>query len=171
LSTVVLARPGRSDGIFYDSQTLGGVALHVSTSPELRTGDLNRPVGAALTYNQGPIVAMLAHEKNSAGNTDTFVGLKWTISGISLMGVYDKSEAGASVAKAVTLGAQYTIGLTTLNGGWGKVDVDGVRAEEVASVGAVYALSKRSSVYADLANKKFPSGSMTVYGVGVSHSF
>ena len=114
---------------------------------------------------------MLAHEKNSAGNTDTFVGLKGTISGLGLMGVFDRSEAAGSVAKAVTLGVQYTLGLTTLNAGWGKVDVDGARAEQVTSVGAVYALSKRTNVYADLANKKFSSGSKTVYGAGVSHSF
>src|SRR5438034_1181326 len=71
-----------NNGIFYDSPTLSGFGVHLSTSPELRTGDLNRPVGVSLTYNQSPFAAMLAHEKNSAGNTDTFVGLKGTLSGV-----------------------------------------------------------------------------------------
>src|SRR5438105_492731 len=160
-----------NNGIFYDSPTLSGFSAHLSTSPELRAGDLNRPVGVSLTYNQSPFAALLAHEKNSAGNTDTFVGLKGTLSGVTLMGAYDTSKAGASTAKTTTLGVQYSFGQTTLNGGWGKVQVDGVKAEEVFSLGAIYALSKRTSVYADLADKRFPTGSKSVYGAGIAHSF
>jgi predicted porin len=89
------------------------------------------------------------------------------------MGAWDlsKSPGAASRARAVTLGAQYFVGPWTLNAGWGQVDVDGVKAQKTTAAGAVYALSKRTSVYADLAHKRYVSSSVNVYGVGVAHSF
>lgn len=168
------AEYGRIDnGLFYDSPVLAGFSLHVSGSPEKRDGDTRRPLGAALKYANGPVMAMVSREKNSAGASDTFLGLKASLGALALMGVYDVSKTpdGTSKAKAATLGVQYTLGHWTLNGGWGQVDVDGVKAEKMVGTGVVYALSKRTSVYADLAHKKFVSDSVNVYGVGVAHSF
>ena len=168
------AEYGRIDNaLFYDSPVLAGFSLHVSGSPEKRTGDTRRPLGAALKYANGPILAMVSREKNSAGASDTFVGLKGSMGALALMGVWDLSKTpdNTSKAKALTLGAQYTLGSWTLNGGWGQVDVDGVKAQKMVSTGVVYALSKRTSVYADLAHKKYVDDSANVYGVGVAHSF
>lgn len=160
-----------NNGIFYDSPSFGGFSAHLSGSPETAPGSTNKPYTAALRYSGGMFAAMVAHGKNSAGNTDTFAGLKATISNASLMGAYDVSRAGPSKAKSATLGATYAIGQTTLRAGWGQVDVDGVKAEKVAGLGAVYALSKRTSVYADFAHKRFPTSSANTYGVGLAHSF
>lgn len=162
-----------NNGIFYDSPVIGGFSLHASGSPEKSDGDARRPLGAALKYAAGPIVAMVSREKNSAGASDTFVGLKGMVGSLALMGAYDisKSPNAASEAKTVTLGAQYTLGAWTFNGGWGQVDVDGVKAQKTAATGAVYALSKRTNVYADLAHKTYVDKSVNVYGVGISHSF
>lgn len=168
------AEYGRIDNaLFYDSPVIGGFSLHVSGSPEKRDGDARRPLGGALKYAAGPVTAMVSREKNSAGASDTFFGLKGRIGSLALMGAYDVSKTpdNTSKAKALTLGAQYTVGSWTLNGGWGQVDVDGVKAEKVLGTGVIYALSKRTSVYADLAHKKFVSDSANVYGVGVAHSF
>lgn len=50
--------------------------------------------------------------------------------------------------------------------------MDGVKKEKLASVGADYVLSKRTSVFADIASKRFPStGTKQTYGAGMSHSF
>lgn len=160
-----------NNGIFYDSPTFGGFSAHLSYSPEKRDGDERRPVGVSLNYAQGPVAAMVAHEKNSAGNTDTFVGLKGTLSNVSLMGAYDISKAGSSTAKALTLGAQLSSGAFTYNLGWGRVKVDGNQAERVIGAAALYAVSKRTTVYVDVADKQFPDDSHVVYGVGLSHSF
>ncbi len=44
--------------------------------------------------------------------------------------------------------------------------------ERLTSVGAKYSLSKRTSIYADLASKRFSTtGTKQVYGVGLTHSF
>jgi predicted porin len=168
------AEYGRLDnGLFYDSPVMGGFSLHASGSPEKREGDTRRPLGVALKYAAGPVLAMVAREKNSAGASDTFVGVKGTVGPLALMGAYDLSKTpdATSKAKAVTLGVQYTVGAWTLNGGWGQVDVDGVKAQKTVSTGVVYALSKRTNVYADLAHKTFVDDSVNVYGVGIAHSF
>lgn len=160
-----------NNGVFYDSPSFGGFAVHLSGSPEKRPGDTRRPLTASLTYDHARGAAMIAHGKNSAGDTDTFLGLKGKFGAFAVMGAYDVSKSGASTAKAKTLGVQYTAGLTTVNGGWGRVDVDGAKAQDMVSVGAAYMLSKRTSVYADVARKRFPASSSTVFGAGIAHSF
>ncbi|MFM2404418.1 MAG: hypothetical protein RL223_2298 [Pseudomonadota bacterium] len=160
-----------NNGIFYDSPSVNGLTLHLSGSPEERTGDTDKALSAGVQYKGAGFGAFVAHGKNSAGHTDTFIGLNTRVAGIGLMGAYDVSKAGASKAKATTLGASYGIGATTLQAGWGQVDVDGSKAEKMVSVGASHALSKRTSVYGDLAHKTYPGDSATVYGVGINHSF
>lgn len=160
-----------NNGIFYDSPNLSGFSLSLSASPETSAGDANKPFAAALQYAGNGFAAMLAHGKNSAAGTDDFVGLKGSFGDFGAMGVYNVSKAGGSKAKTATLGAMYAIGVTTLKLGWGQVDLDGTKAEKIASAGALYGLSKRTSVYADFAHKTFPDRSVNVYGVGLTHAF
>lgn len=163
---------GRLDnGVYYDSPSFGGFTLHLSGSPETSPDDANKPYTAALQYKGDVLSALVAHGKNSAANTTTFLGLKTSFSQASLMGAYEESKAGASKAKSATLGATYTLGATTLKAGWGQVDVDGVKAVKVYGLGGVHALSKRTSVYADLARKVYPERSANTYGAGIAHSF
>jgi predicted porin len=166
------AEYGRIDnGIYYTSPTVSGFTVSLSGSPEKRTGDKASSTAGTLMYSANGVSAMLSRGRNSAGNTDTFVGLKGKLMDVSVMGAWNESKAGASVAKAFSLGAQYTVDKFTYNLGWGKVDVDGEKAESVTGAMAGYALSKRTMVYLDLAHKSFPTQSRTVYGLGMSHSF
>jgi predicted porin len=160
-----------NNGIFYDSPSFNGFAVHLSGSPEKVEGDVRRPLSGSLTYNAGNIAAMAAHGRNSAGNTDNFFGGKVTFSPLTLMAAYNVSKAGASKAKALTTGVEYALGATTLKGGWGQVDVDGVKAVKVLGAGVYHALSKRTTVYADIGHKKFVDTSANTYGVGIAHSF
>lgn len=160
-----------NNGIFYDSPTFGGASIHLSGSPETDPAARNKPLTVALRYGGGHVTAMVAHGKNSDGNTDNFAGLRVNMSKLSVMGAYDVSKAGTSKAKSTTLGASYVLEVATLRAGWGQVDVNGVKAEKVLGIGAVRYLSKRTSVYVDFAHKTFPSFSANTYGVGLAHSF
>jgi len=128
---------------------------------------------ATLLYNDGKLRMMLGSGKNSAGATETSIGVRAAFGALSLMGVYNVSETLAgSKAKVATLGAVYVMGATTLKAGWGKADVDGVKRREMVSASAGYNLSKRTVVYADLASKRIlGTGTKEVYGVGMTHSF
>ena len=162
-----------NNGIFYDSPSMGGFQLHLSGSPEKRPGDRNRPLGASVTYGNGPFSAMLAHEKNSDGGTDTFVGLKGGLGPVTLMGAFDTSKATPNgiKAKTFTMGAQYVVGLWTLDAGWGQVKVGNTKPEKVLGLGGLYNLSKRTYLYADVARKTLPTMSQNGYGAGINHSF
>ncbi|MEJ8824439.1 porin [Variovorax humicola] len=175
-----------NNGVFYDSPTYEGFSIHLSTAARentrtsgfapaeampLNSGTSTQPYGVSLNYNKGPFAAMVAHERNSVGNTDTFIGLKGSLGNLTAMAAWDRSVAGTSTARTVTAGLQYTIGPAMLRGGWGKVVVDGTRVEQVIGAGANYFLSKRTSLYVDLARKNYVTKNSTVYGVGMAHSF
>lgn len=160
-----------NNGVFYDSPALAGFTLHLSGSPERAERSLDRPYSGAIQFKNRVLTAMVGHAKNSLGSKDTFIGAKVSLSAWNLMGAYDASKFGGFKAKAATLGATYTYDQWLLRAGWGRVRVDGVQAEKVLSVGALYNLSKRSSVYADFARKSFPTRTANTYGVGVAHMF
>lgn len=163
-----------NNGVFYDSPALYGFTLHLSTAArEDERLQPYQPWGVSLNYKQGPILAMLARERNSLGDTDTFVGLTGSVGSLTVFGAWDRSETllTQSVAKAVTLSAQYVIGAVTLRGGWGQLDVDGARRQTTLGAGVNYAFSKRTSVYVDVASKRYVSDTRSAYGVGLAHGF
>jgi predicted porin len=161
-----------ANAVFYDSPTLMDTALHVSYSPETQEGDLHRTTAVSVVYAGGPVRALLAYGRNSAGADERSFGLRGNVGDLSLMGLYDVTRLNGSEAKSTTLGAVYAFGQFRFKAGWGQADVDGVKKEKLTSVGAVYLLSKRTSVFADVASKQFATtGTHSTYGVGMSHSF
>lgn len=160
-----------NNGMFYDSPDLKGFTLHLSGSPESAPGDRSKALMTALRYQHANGAAMLAHGRNSAGDTDSFVGLKLIRGGASVMAAYDLGKSGASTAQAVTVGASLTRSSTTYRAGAGRVDVDGVRKEKMLGLGVKQAVSQRTSLYADFARKAYPARTASTYGVGMVHTF
>lgn len=160
-----------NNGVFYDSPQWAGFSLHLSGSLERAAADISRARGAALRYAKGAFSGVLAHERNSAGDTESFLGARLLVNDLAVMGVYDVSKSGASTARAITLGASYPVGRWTLKAGWGRLRLDGVQAERMLGVGAHYAFSKRTAVYADLARKRLVAAAVTVPGAGLVHTF
>ena len=162
-----------ANAVFYDSPKVADFSFHFSGSPESPEGAVAKTRSAAILFNNGTLRALLGNGKNSAGARETTVGLRGNFEALSVMGLYNISETAAgSKAKVTTLGAMYRIGATTLKAGWGQADVDDVKKERLTSLGASYALSKRTSVYADAASKRYPTtGTRQTYGVGLTHAF
>jgi predicted porin len=162
-----------ANSVFYDSPALANTTLRVSYSPESVAGDVAKTRAASLVFNNGTLRALLGAAENSAGASETSVGLLGKVNALSLMGLYNVSESAAdSKAKTSTLGATYALGATTLRAGWGQVDVDGVKRKRMSGFGASYGLSKRTSVYGDVASKRTPElGTKRTYGVGIVHGF
>lgn len=167
-----------SNGIFYDSPTVGGFSLSVSGSPEKSTaGGSNTSTSAqgALKYAQGPFAATLSKGRNGSGDEDLFFGGKVRLGDFTLMGAYDRSEFNAlprSVALARTVGATYQWGKVLFQAGYGKLSVNDGTKKDFIGLGSQYALSKRTYVYADYGNMR-PDGAAktSAYGVGLNHSF
>ncbi|HWT19089.1 MAG TPA: porin [Variovorax sp.] len=166
-----------ANGVFYDSPVFGGFSFHYSGAFEKSDAagaGRGHNNGVSLNYDQGPVSMMAATSKNSNNDTVTFLGAKYTIGSLSLMGAYDRSKFEAavdSIAKAYTVGASYAIGAAVLKASYGQLKVDGARSRFLG-IGADYLLSKRTSLYASAGRSK-PDGSSgtTAYGVGIAHSF
>lgn len=169
-----------ANGIFYDSPMLAGFTVRLSASPE-RGDRALRPAGAAagrgysaaLNYDQGPIAAMLAFERNSIGDKDSFIAGKYSVGAAALMAAYDYSRTGDGIGKSrvATLGATYQLGKTILKAGYGHQRYNQL-THHFASLGADYALSKRSTLYVSLGHKKYEQqASRTAFGAGLAHAF
>jgi predicted porin len=166
-----------NNGVFYDSPSFGGFTLHLSGTPERSTGPGaggGRNKGGSLNYEMSNFAAMLATETNSHGDRVNFIGARYSLGPLTLMGALDRSRFEApqrSTARVATLGGTYVIGVTTLKASWGRLDLDGARTAFVG-LGAEYALSKRTSLYASLGQQRPHGGSsMHAHGIGLAHRF
>lgn len=167
-----------NNGIFYDSPKMAGFTLRLSASPERQSelGATQRPYAAGLEYEQHGVSALAAYERNSVGDKNTFLAGKYSFGSAAVMLAHDESRSAGKVvdagkSRATTLGGTYNLGATTLKAGYGhqRLNQD---THRFVSVGADYALSKRTTLYASLGHKRDANvESRTAFGVGVSHAF
>jgi len=164
-----------NNGVFYDSPRIAGFTLRLSASPERQTalGATGRPYSAVLEYEQQAVAAMAAVERNSLGDKNSFLAGKYRFGSAAVMLAHDFSRSAGNVgeSRATTLGGTYQMGATTLKAGYGhqRLNQDSNR---FVSVGADYALSRRTTLYASLGNKRDAHvASRTAFGVGMSHAF
>jgi predicted porin len=166
-----------ANGVFYDSPSLGGFTVHFSgafeesDAPGAGTGN---NAGVSLNYDQGPVSLMLSRSKNSSDDTVTFIGAKYTIGSLSLMGAYDKSKFDAAVdseAEVYSVGATYKLGQVELKAGYGRMNLDGDKSHFLG-LGGDYWLSKRTELYISAGHNSPHGGDdTTAYGIGIAHSF
>ncbi|MCB1998521.1 MAG: porin [Burkholderiaceae bacterium] len=163
-----------NNGIFYDSPKVAGWSLHYSGAFESAPGDSGNNNGLAVQYGANGIAAMAATSKNRSGDTVRFFGLSWSTGAWTLMGALDRSvynDVVDSTAKVTSLGLRYAMGAANLKAGWAKRDVDGAKSNFLG-LGADYALSKRTTVYASFGRQDPDAGNTrNAYGVGITHTF
>lgn len=193
-----------SNAVFYNTPVIGGFQLNATVASKegisggsavVGKGTLLLPQYAAEaqaaavpyslsgTYNNGPIGAMLAYERNAVETKLWSVAASFKpVPELKVMGSYqrqdeDHTKATNTKTKAWVLGANYTMGPGKLLVGYGQKNPDGAAFKtKQASVGYEYSLSKRTYIYADLSNKKAPavapaSESVNFYGLGMHHDF
>jgi predicted porin len=147
------------------------------------------PFSVSTTYNNGPVAAMLAYERNAIETKVWSLGGAFNvIPDLKLMATYTRQDQGHVLAfnprtKAWVLGATYTMGPGKLLAGYGQKHPDGLTKTKQMSLGYEYSLSKRTYLYLDASRKKdssnqnvFPRPTATGatfnhYDVGVNHSF
>lgn len=164
-----------NNGVFYDSPKVAGWSLHYSGAFENAPGDTGgNNNGLAVQYGAGGVAAMAATSKNRSGDTVRFFGLAWSTGAWTLMGALDRSvynDVVDSTAKVTSLGLRYAMGAANLKAGWAKRDVDGAKSNFIG-LGADYALSKRTAVYASFGRQDPDAGdTRNAYGVGITHTF
>jgi predicted porin len=163
-----------SNGVYYSTPSLAGFALHAVAETEQAVGADTKARGASLNYDNGPLSAMLAYEKNHASDNIVYLGGSYQLGLWKVMGSVSRTELGAVQAAGIPdainsqhIAATYLIGADTIRAGYGRVDA---LDKHKVTIGYLHALSKRTNLYADLYREKIVDSSNGV-ALGINHTF
>jgi predicted porin len=168
-----------NNGVFYDSPVVNGFQGHISgsfeKSPEV-AGSLNgkgNNLGAAVTYNLGPVSMMLGSTENTSGDKRALLGGKYTIGTLEVMAAVDRSSFNGDTVTTVTansVGVSYGMGKYRFMANVGvKDDVESTR---FVGLGTQYAIDEMTAVYVSAGNKSYKTvASQSAVGVGINYRF
>lgn len=158
-----------NNGVFYDSPDMGGLRLSVASQAEVEPGANRRNLSAALTFHQGAFSAMVSGERNATQGSAVYAAAKYAFARAAIMGSVSRNTLSGtpSETNAIVAGTYQVDGPHSLRFGLGR---NFHKDHHKESLGYVYTLSKRSSLYADLYREKAFS-SYTGYAAGIAHSF
>ena len=194
-----------SNALFYNSPEFSGFQINTAVATKEANGGpvvvgrgttalpqypanaeaSSNPFSVSTTYNNGPVGALLAFERNAVESK------VWSIGGsvvaapdFKLMATYSRQDRGHILAtnpktKAWVLGANYTMGPGKILAGYGQKTPDGFVKTKQFSLGYEYSLSKRTYLYVDASRKEgntvlaTPTAATKInhYDIGVNHSF
>jgi len=171
-----------NNGVFYDSPVVNGFQGHISgsfeKSPEIAntvTGKGNN-LGAAVTYNLGPVSMMLGSTENTSGDRRSILGGKYTVGTLEVMAAVDRSYFSGSAITAANTVTANSVGLSY---GMGKyrfmanVGVkDDIESTRFVGLGTQYAIDEMTAVYVSAGNKTYKTvASQSAVGVGINYRF
>ncbi|HEU4844806.1 MAG TPA: porin, partial [Burkholderiaceae bacterium] len=171
-----------ANALFYNTPVFSGFQLNVSVGtkennglataiqgtspvgqpPQFAAGanGADTPYSLSATYNNGPLAAMAAYERNAVETKLWSVAASVTpMPGLKLMGSYQKQDQSYTKltnpdTKAWILGANYTVGAGKFLLGYGQKTPDGRDKTKQASAGYEYSLSARTYLYGELSKRK-----------------
>lgn len=156
--------------------SIGGFSFGAQVGEGIAPGG-KRPANIGLSYGDGPLYVGAGYEVSNDGSKEE----RWG----SLAGTYDfgvaKVHAGYGAGqdaaevkrKNLLVGFSAPLGPGALIASYDMQDQGDVRVEQLLSVGYRYDLSKRTNVFAVVANdNKAPTGTnKSGYALGIFHSF
>ena len=164
-----------SNGVYYSTPSLAGFALHAVATTEDTPGATAKAHGASLNYDNGPVSAMLAYEKNLVADDIVYLGGSYKLGLWKVMGSVSKTsrdtvstnQYGYDAIHSKHIAATYMIGNNSIRAGYGRIkELD----KHKATIGYNHALSKRTNLYADLYRETIVTPSNGV-ALGVNHTF
>jgi predicted porin len=161
-----------ANGITYTSPSFGGITLRANASVK-EGAETKNGTSMQLAYNNGPISASIASEKNAASLKYTGFGAAYNFGAARVNALISKSETAAGVeGDAMVLGLTVPMGALTLKASYGILEVANVKTVQQLGLGARYALSKRTDLYTSYANNsKSTAAKKNGIEFGVHHNF
>ena len=192
-----------SNALFYNSPVMGGFQANVSVATK-EAGNNGGPqasvvpVSVSGTYNNGPIGAMLAYERNALEDKYWQVGASYKVGPAKLMASYAQTKFGdtgfsfdaarpfnpnplapagipvtdGSKTKAWLVGAIIDAGPGNVLVGYGEKRPDDFEKIKQVSIGYQYNLSKRTFLYTDAVNVRGGERErVNTFDVGIHHNF
>lgn len=165
-----------NNAVSYES-SIGAFGFGAQVSVETIGPGGERPANFGVSYADGPLYLGAGYEVSNDGSKD----LKWgslaatyDFGAVKLYGGYGSGQDAAKAdRKNIVLGFSAPVGAGAVIGSYNLQDQAGVRVEQLLSLGYKYNLSKRTNVFAVIANdSKAPAGTnKSGYALGVFHSF
>jgi predicted porin len=178
-----------SNAAYYTSPTFAGFKVDAAVASRETLGfgtPSSTPFSLAAGYDNGPIGAMAAYERNALNSKIWQLGASYDLGVAKLMATFAKTKIDSGVAvptgavnqtlgvngalaastvganaKAWTIGAYVPVGPGRLLAGYGQSKADDFDAKfKKAAIGYEYVLSKRTFLYADYINYKKKYGGL-----------
>ena len=180
-----------NNAISYISPSFSGVSVQLQTATKetntyavetlstagattAAVGATKSPMSARVSYANGPIVAGLAYTKDGRAGTEalTQLGASYDLGVAKILAAYETDANQVGGKNAYSVGLTAPLGAATVRATFGK-DQKGTAADvKQTAIGADYALSKRTALYAVFAQTK-PAGGTANKQVtfGLGHNF
>ena len=158
--------------ISYASPKMGGFMLEAS-SAQKEAGARNGS-SVRISYANGPIAASFATEKGQAGQTYNGIGASYDLKVARVNVLSSKGETIAGVkSEGMLLGLTVPMGALLLKASYGTLEVAGNTTVQQTGIGARYALSKRTDLYASYASNSKTAAGKKKDGteIGLQHNF
>ncbi len=168
------ANTRQNDSIKYTSPKFGGLTVGATMGVKGTAASAWNEVG--VFYGAGPLNLGLAVQKQKDVISQTNVSASYNLGVAVVMAGMHNQETGVAKAKSKgsNIAVRVPMGAVTLMANVGDLDVSGTTAgdRDITAVGAQYALSKRTNVYARLVNDKITAGNkVNTTLVGLQHNF
>jgi predicted porin len=156
--------------------SVGGFSFGAQVGEAIAPGG-KRPTNVGLSYGNGPVYVGLGYEKSNDGSQDqdwASVAANYDFGAVKLYAGYGSGQDAAQVKrKNLLVGFSAPIGPGSLIASYDVQDQGGTRVEQLLSVGYKYNLSKRTNVFAVVANdsKALAGTNKTGWALGIFHSF
>jgi predicted porin len=187
LAPAKLVFPGYRDqavnGIKYMTPTYAGFsgAVSLSLKEDSAVTGLDENVASYnVKYENGPFAAAVAYQDNQgslAADKLTFVNASYNFGVVKLLGAFQQSkDVAGDKTNGYNLAVDYPVASNlVLSAAYGSSKADGAERQSVTSLAAAYLLSKRTTVYAGIANGNDEAAAAGApdsrVGFGVRHSF
>ena len=159
--------------LLYTSPSMGGVTASIQYAPSEADG-VKATTGLGIAYANGPIAASYSFSKLKGGNALNQIAGSYDFGAAKiLLTLTDRAKAAADADSSVGLGVTAPVGSGMV---WASYDTREARAAErdikIIHGGYKYFMSKRTTVYLNVGNKKAEGAkTLTGYGLGVQHNF
>jgi predicted porin len=165
-----------NNAVSYEN-SVGGFGFGAQVSVESPVAGGERPANFGVSYANGPLYVGAGYEVSNDGSEEqnwASVAANYDFGVVKLYGGYGSGQDAAEVSrKNVLVGFSAPVGSGAVIASYNLQDQDSVRVQQLASVGYKHFLSKRTNVFAVVANdSKAPAGTnKTGYALGIFHSF
>jgi predicted porin len=165
-----------NNSVTYEN-SIGPVSFGAQYGAEAIAPGGKHPVNFGVSYSDGPLYIGAGYEAHNDGSADerwTSFAVNYNFGVAKLYAGYGTGRDAAQVSRKNTLvGATMPVGQSEFVVSYDMQDQGGVRVENLLSLGYRYFLSKRTNIFAVLANDtKAPAGTnKSGYALGVFHSF